>query len=132
MRRRDFIKVIGSAAVAWPCAVRAEQVGMPVVGVVHPLSSKQKADMIAGFRQGLREVVYIKGQNVAVEYHWGNGQNDRLSALYADLVRRRIAVIVSTGGAASALAVKAATSTIPIVVSFGSDPVELSVVESLS
>ena len=132
VKRRQFISLLGGAAAVWSGRAWGQQVGMPVVGLVHPQSVERYVDMIGGFRQGLSEVGYIEGQNVAVEYRWGNNQIDRLPALYADLVRRRIAVIVSTGGAASALAAKAATSTIPIVVAFGSDPVELGLIDSLN
>ena len=131
MRRREFIAMLGGAA-ALPVAARAQQPTMPVVGFLHAGLSSAHAHVVSAFRQGLKESGYIEGQNVAIEYRWANNENDRLPELAADLVRRRVVVIAAAGGAPSALAAKAATSTIPIVLVFGSDPVRLGLVDTLS
>ena len=129
MRRREFIALIGSAA-AWPLAARAQQPTMPVIGFLTGGTSAGYAPYAAGFRQGLQEAGYIEGQNVAIEYRWAEGQNDRLPALAGDLVGRPAAVIAAGGGEA-AVAAKAATTTIPIVFEGGLDPVELGLVTSI-
>ena len=129
MRRRDFAKVIAGLA-AWPFAARAQQ--PPVIGYLANSSPATFSPLLTAFRRGLSEVGYVEGQNVAIEYRWSEGQHDRLPGFAGDLVGRRVAVIVATGGGAPALAAKAATSTIPIVFMGGTDPVKSGVVESLS
>src|SRR5580704_10059643 len=128
MRRREFIAGLGSA-VAWPRVVRAQQPALPVVGYVGVGSADDRAGYVAAFRKGLGETGYVEGQNVTVEYHNLEGQFDRLPALMADLVRRRVAVI-ATPGTAPSIAAKAATATIPIVFGVAEDPVKLGLVAS--
>jgi putative tryptophan/tyrosine transport system substrate-binding protein len=131
MNRREIIAGLGSAA-AWPAVVRAQQPAMPVVGFVNSGSAEGTAGLVASFRKGLGETGYVEGQNVTVEYHYLEGQFEGLSALIADLVRRRVAVIATPGSNTTALAAKAATATIPIVFDASDDPVKLGLVASLA
>ena len=131
MRRREFIAALGSAAL-WPLAARAQQAAMPVIGFLDPRSHHTLADQLRAFRQGLKDTGYVEGENVAIEYRWAEDQYDRLPALAAELVRRRVAVIATNGGSAAAFAAKAATTTIPIVFIVGEDPVRLGLVASLA
>jgi putative ABC transport system substrate-binding protein len=129
MRRREFITLLGSAA-AWPRASHAQQAAMPVIGYLSSRSPDDTRHLVAAFLRGLNEEGYVEGQNVTIEYRWALGQYDRLSGMAADLVRRTVAVLTTSGGEPAALAAKSATSSIPIVFLIGGDPVALGLAAS--
>jgi putative ABC transport system substrate-binding protein len=129
MRRREFIAFVGCTA-AWPLAARAEQSALPVIGFLNSGSADAYRDRITAFQQGLRQLGYIDGENVIVDYRWALGEYDRLPKFATELVERRVSVLVATGGEPAALAAKSATSTIPIVFAIGGDPIKLGLVAS--
>src|SRR5580693_4111720 len=130
--RRQFISTIAGAAAVWPLGARAQQPALPVVGFLRLGSADSNARNVAAFRKGLDETGYVEGQNVTVEYHWLEGQYDRVPALVADLVRRRVAVIATPASTMATRLAKAATATIPIIFGVGEDPVPLGLVASLA
>lgn len=132
MGRREFISLLGGAAIPWPLAARAQDQTVQVIGFLHSASAEPTANLVKGFRKGLFDLGFIEGQNVRIDFRWADGQNDRLPELAADLVRRNVSVIATPGSTPAALAAKAATSSIPIVFATAADPVAIGLVNSIN
>ena len=132
IRRREVVTLLGGAAAAWPVAARAQQPAVPVIGWLSSRSPGESKHLVDAFRSGLQTLGYVEGKNVAIHFRWAEGQYDRLPAMAAELVREKVAVLATLGGEPSALAAKAATSTIPIVFNVGGDPVKAGLVASLN
>ena len=132
MRRREFVRLLGGAAAAWPLTARAQQPDVPIVGYLDPGIREPNGELVSAFRRGLAESGYVEGQNVAIEYRWADTEYGRLPELATDLVARNVAVIAATNGVPTALAAQAATGTTPIVFFVGVDPVAFKIVESLN
>src|ERR1700720_1782710 len=131
MLRRKFITALGGTAIAWPLVARAQRSTLPVIGFLGAASPDGYAPFVGGFLRGLKEAGFIDSENVAIVYRWAEGRYDRLPALAAELVAKRVSVMVATGGLSSSLAAKEATKTIPIVFTLGSDPLKAGLVASL-
>jgi putative tryptophan/tyrosine transport system substrate-binding protein len=132
MRRREFITLLGGTVVAWPLAARAQQTGIPVIGFLNPTTPEALAEPMRGLRQGLKDAAFVEGENLTIEYRWADNQAERLQAMATELVRRRVSLIVATGGGQAPLAAKAATTALPIVFNTADDPVSLGLVASLA
>ena len=132
MQRREFITLLGGAAAAWPLAAHAQQPATPVIGFLSSRSPGESASVVAAFRQGLRETGFVEGQNLGIAFRWAEGRYDKLPALASELVSLPVTLLFAAGGPPSAFAAKGATSTIPVVFSAVSDPVEIGLVPSLN
>jgi putative ABC transport system substrate-binding protein len=132
MRRREFITLLGGAAAVWPLGARAQQPAMPVIGFLSSLSQFESSNLVTGFHRGLAESGFVEAQNIVIDYRWADGRYDRLPAMAADLISRRVVLLVSTGGQPTLVAAKAATTTIPIVFATGVDPVESGIIASFN